>query len=238
MTIDLGRGSWSEVPDRPLVLVPIGSTEQHGAHLPLTTDTLIAEAVSDAVARRLPGPVRVAPAQAFGASGEHQDFAGTISIGTEALTTLAVELGRSLMTWAHRVVFVNGHGGNTVGLIRAVTQLILEGRDVAWVQCSAPGDAHAGHTETSIMLHLAPETVDLTRAEVGNTDPIKTLMPLLLTRGVSAVAPNGVLGDPTTASAGEGQRLFAAMVDTAVTRIRHGQTDEFGMLVPTEVGVP
>ena len=69
----------------------------------------------------------VAPAIAYGASGEHQSFAGTISIGTEALTTLLVEYGRSAACWAERLVFVNGHGGNVGALNRAVSQTARRG---------------------------------------------------------------------------------------------------------------
>ena len=103
----------------------------------------------------------MAPAIAYGASGEHQSFAGTISIGTEALTTLLVEYGRSAACWAQRLVFVNGHGGN-VGRVeharwpdcapRAVTS---DGAPVL----AAGGDAHAGHTETSVLLHISPADV-------------------------------------------------------------------------------
>ena len=107
--------------ERGLVLVPVGSIEQHGPHLPLDTDTTIAVAVADGVAGELPG-AWVAPPLSYGSSGEHQSFAGTASIGTEALTQVAVELVRSLRTWADRVVFVNAHGGNLAAAERPPTR--------------------------------------------------------------------------------------------------------------------
>ena len=79
----LGGATWPDLPERPLLLVPLGAVEQHGHHLPLTTDTVIACAVADAAATSLDGAL-LAPALAYGASGEHEGFAGTISIGTNA----------------------------------------------------------------------------------------------------------------------------------------------------------
>lgn len=213
MTAQLAHLAWPEIPDRPLVLVPLGSFEQHGPHLPLDTDTRIADAVAHVVARRLGDKAVVAPPVVYAASGEHQAFPGTISIGNEALRFMLVELVRSLALWSGRIVFVNGHGGNVRCLSAAVAQLGEEGRDVAWIPCFPEGgDAHAGHTETSLMLHLAPERVDLGRAARGNTSPLPELMPAMLAGGVAAVAPSGVLGDPTTATADEGARLFDELV--------------------------
>ena len=129
----------------PVVVVPLGSVEQHGHHLPLGTDTSVACAAAGAAVSSLDG-VLLAPALAYGASGEHEGFPGTISIGTEgSLTGLLVEYGRSACRWAGRVLVVNGHGGNLDALRSAVPLLRAEGRDVAWFPCGVPGgDAHAG----------------------------------------------------------------------------------------------
>jgi len=220
---ELARARWPELRAAELVLVPLGSTEQHGPHLPFDTDTVIAAAVSRGIAEQMRATTAgavVAPALPYGASGEHQEFPGTTSIGEEALAVVVIELVRSLRAWAPRVVFVNGHGGNVQALGDAVAQLVEEGHNAAWVPCGvAGGDAHAGRTETSVMLHLAPASVKLDAAAVGNTTPIAELMPALRRRGVRQVAPNGVLGDPTGASAREGERLLAAMVDAAVNRL-------------------
>ena len=200
-------------------MIPLGSTEQHGPHLPVDTDTRIASAVASVVAKSLAGWM-LAPAIGYGASGEHQGFAGTVSIGTAALRLLLVEYGRSACDWASRLLFVNGHGGNVAALSSATALLREEGRDVAWCPCSVPGgDAHAGHTETSVLLHISPEVVRTGEWVIGNETPLADLMPRLRNGGVSAVSPVGVLGNPTTASADEGSRIFAEMVESCRRRV-------------------
>lgn len=205
----------SSLPTDPIVLVPLGSTEQHGPHLPLDTDAVIATAVANAAVQELGatrGDVVVAPTLNYGSSGEHQAFAGTSSIGTDALHVVLVELVRSMRTWARRVVFVNGHGGNTTALERAIEQLKHEGHPVCWVGCATEGaDLHAGRTETSIMMHLAPWNVRLHRAEAGPTAGLLALLPAMRAGGVHAVSANGVLGDPAGASAQEGARMLSDM---------------------------
>jgi len=216
----------------PFLIVPVGSIEQHGPHLPLDTDTRIAAAVADDLARQLLENSIVAPAIAYGSSGEHQGFAGTISIGTEALTMVLVEYGRSACDWANRLVFVNGHGGNLDALRSAVVLLRTERRDVAWYSCSVVGaDAHAGHMETSVLLHLAPEAVLTQNLAVGNTEPLADLMPRLREGGLGAVSNSGVLGDPTTANAAAGERILSTMVADCYARIRRWSPGPDGMLM-------
>lgn len=219
------------VRDACTLLVPLGSIEQHGPHLPLDTDIRIAEAVASAAASELGATFVLAPSIPYGASGEHQGFPGTISIGTPALTALLVEYGRSACEWAERVVFVNGHGGNVDALRGAVGLLRTEGRDAAW--CSpvvAGGDAHAGHTETSVLLHLSPALVLTGEVRPGNTAPLTDLMPQLRAGGVRAVSESGVLGDPTTATATDGERLFAEMALECIARVRRWIPRPDGML--------
>lgn len=234
---ELGSSTSSQLQSQPLtLLVPVGATEQHGPHLPLDTDTRIAQALARAVAERLGASGAgqdwpVAPAVAYGASGEHQSFPGTISIGTDVLTRLLVEYGRSACCWAQRVVFVNGHGGNVPALAGAVGLLRFEARDVGWLPCAVAGaDAHAGHAETSLLLHLSPAEVRFDRARPGNSAPLAQLLPEMRRGGVAAVSAVGVLGDPTTASAHEGRRLFAEMVDGAVAAIDAWAPGADGML--------
>ena len=194
-----------------LLAVPVASTEQHGPHLPLSTDTDLAVALCARLAESRPGVV-VAPPLAYGSSGEHEGFAGTISIGQEAVELVLVELCRSATLTFSRVLLVSTHGGNTEAVRRAEQRLQAESRDVyAWLP-RWPGDAHAGRTETSLQLALAPQLVRYHRARAGNTTPIAELMPALRSSSVKAISPNGVLGDPAGASAEEGEAVFAALL--------------------------
>ncbi len=214
----LSQTTWPAVAGSPpqVVLVPVGSCEQHGPHLPFDTDTRIAVAVATAVADRR-DDVLLAPPVSYGSSGEHQSFAGTLSIGTEVLVQVLVELGRSAFPEEgspHRaLVFVNGHGGNTAGVRSAVERLQGEGRPVdAWWPSFDAGDAHAGRTETSLLLSIAPDVVGEDRP-VGTTEPLADLIDAMRSGGVAAVSESGVLGDARGAGAAEGRRLLDAMVD-------------------------
>lgn len=226
----LAGAVWPQIPEAALLVVPLGSVEQHGHHLPLATDTTVASAVARGAMPALDGAL-LAPAVPYGASGEHEGFPGTVSIGTTALTTLLVELGRSACRWAPRLLVVNGHGGNLEALRAAVPLLRSEGRDVAWFPCGVPGgDAHAGRTETSLMLHVEPDGVREAEAVAGETAPLTEILPRLRAGGVRAVSPTGVLGDPSGASAAEGAELLAAMITRLVAAVRRWEVDPAGRL--------
>jgi mycofactocin precursor peptide peptidase len=227
----LADAVWPELPEAPLLVVALGSVEQHGPHLPLTTDTAIADAVARAAVPALDGAL-LAPALAYGASGEHEGFPGTISIGTAALTGLLVEYGRSACRWAGRLLVVNGHGGNLDALRAAVPLLRSEGRDVAWFPCAVPGgDAHAGRTETSLMLHVEPAVPVGRPAVAGVTTPLGELLPRLRAEGLRPVTPTGILGDPAGASAQEGAELLDGLVSRLVTAAAPWRVGADGRLV-------
>lgn len=192
-----------------MLAVPLGATEQHGPHLPLGTDTEIAVALVTGLARER-AVVIAAPALAYGSSGEHSGFAGTLSIGQPALELVLVELCRSAGATFGRVLLVSAHGGNAEAVQRAVSRLRGEAREVRAWEPKWPGDAHAGFTETSIMLALAPESVNRREARAGPRTPIAEMLPRLQAHGVRAVSANGVLGDPAGAGAEEGLGLLRA----------------------------
>jgi creatinine amidohydrolase len=221
--------AWPEVAERAaagaVLAVPLGSTEQHGPHLPLATDTDIAVALCRRLASARPD-VLIAPAVAYGSSGEHDGFAGTLSIGQAAIEQLVLELGRSATKTFRHVLFVSAHGGNAAPVSRAVETLQSRSHcDVTLFQPRWEGDPHAGHHETALLLALHPERVRMDRAVSGDTRPLAMLMPLLTAHGVRAVSETGVLGDPTAATAARGVALLddlAAQLIGHVTTWRSG----------------
>jgi mycofactocin system creatininase family protein len=223
------------------VLWALGSLEQHGPHLPLATDAIIAEAVSREVRKELnaaqpeSGVWWQLPTLGLSTSGEHEGFPGTVSIGTEALVQVILEVGRSAAAWSNRLVIVSGHGGNAEALTRAVGILRSEDKDASWLECR-PGDAstdlHAGHTETSLLLHLRPELVADPPYPEGNRQSVTEVLPALREHGIYAVSPNGVLGDARDATAERGAEYFLAMVTDALERVSRYDVDPDGRLRP------
>ena len=191
-----------------ILLLPLGSFEQHGPHLPLDTDTIII----DSVVTQAMGDSQInsddfmiAPTIAISASDEHAGFPGTLSTGTEALVQSVVAICRSA-SWSLGVCIVNGHGGNADALARISSALTYEKiAHSIWSLPSYDGaDMHAGHTETSVMLHVAPNKVHTDRIERGTVGDASALVAQMRTSGVAGVSDNGVLGDPTTAASEHG----------------------------------
>jgi mycofactocin system creatininase family protein len=217
--VELGGATWPDVEATKksrLLALPIGSLEQHGPHLPLDTDTRIAVELGRRLSHARPDVV-VAPPVPYGASGEHAGFAGTLLVDHAVLAGFLLELIRSARASFSGVVLISAHGGNNEALSFVHQRCRADGEVVViWTAAVPGGDAHAGRTETSLMLAIDPAAVRLERSEAGCTDPLDVLMPRLRAEGVRPVSSNGVLGDPRGANAAEGELMLAAMVDDLV----------------------
>ena len=211
-----------------ILLLPLGSFEQHGPHLPFDTDTIIIDSVVAQALRDTQinaNAFLVAPTIAISASDEHAGFPGTLSTGTEALVQSVVAVCRSA-SWSLGVCIVNGHGGNTDALARISSALTHEKiTHSIWSLPSYDGaDMHAGHTETSVMLHVAPDKVQTDRIERGTIGDSSALVAQMRTSGVAGVSDNGVLGDPTTATKEHGYavlNLYSTSLASHLVKLSH-----------------
>ena len=215
------------------VLVPTGSVEQHGPHLPVGTDTLIASAIAREVASNLDGVLLAEPV-AYGCSWHHMGLAGTLTLRVTTFIAVVVDVCRSLCDQGFTPILLNGHGGNRAALDVALEELARLG-----CRCAAftyfdlleedarrliPDiDSAAGHAcalETSLSLHLWPEAVDSNVIPEGGTpsswpDPhMFAKKQASVIRRFDEINPTGVIGRPDLASAAVGQQLF----DVAVRR--------------------
>ena len=218
------------------VIITIGSTEQHGLHLPLGTDAIMGEALGQRVARAL-GDTLLAPGMRIGCSEHHMDFAGSLTLSRETFIGVVGDICRSLARHGFRhIVLLPTHGGNFAPLAKAVEAIRPELSGVnliAFTDLMAFMDeifqtgkarkvtpeqagAHAGEFETSIMLYLRPDLVAVDKAQPGYVGDQLRIAPLVFEKGFRAVTANGVLGDPRNASAANGEAYMAAITDLLV----------------------
>jgi mycofactocin system creatininase family protein len=240
----LGELTWQEAKQRftevDIALLPVGSTEQHGPHLPLDTDAFdahyLARAVSSAMDR--PRPL-VLPLIPYGVSYHHMEFSGTISIGNETLTRLVYDVGMSVARHGIRkLVIVNGHGGNSPALQNAAQMINRDARIFTCVDTGetsdvdvgriieTPNDAHAGELETSTALAARPHLVRMDRLKKSVPRFSSRYLNFSTSRSVEwytqteRISRNGVLGDPTRATVEKGERLWQVMVDHLVRFVK------------------
>ncbi len=235
------RLTWPEVNDavaaQKLVILPTGSTEQHGPHLPLDVDLFLCESVCLEVGRRAPDRVLVLPPISYGLNLHHIDFPGTVHIEPETFIAFCLNITKSLAYHGfEKILLVNGHGSNAplVDLIARKTVLatnslcfatgyfyfLLE----AFEQVrESPVMAHADEFETSLYLHLAPERVRMELAAEDNDRMGKFVSsdstgnyPVRFNDYWGRWTRSGVHGDPTKATAEKGRVIFEAAVEGLV----------------------
>jgi creatinine amidohydrolase len=208
-----------DVGDQETAVLPIGSFEQHGAFLPLVTDTVIATIIADAVGAAY--PVLRLPPITISCSHEHAAWAGTVSISATTLAAVVRDVADSLRrSGVSTLVLVNGHGGNYVlsnVVQEAAGRMALfptlevwaKARTAAGITTSNDTDMHAGELETSLLLHAHPHLV---RPGYETSDHVADDREHLLTLGIGPYTESGVIGRPSLASADKGRDALASLV--------------------------
>ena len=211
----------------------VGATEQHGPHLPVSTNSIITNALASSLAKLRADRVVLAPPINFGSSEEHSSFCGTISLGNELLERVLIQVARSAKQF-YGVGFVTAHGGNANVIAQVAASLTTESQRVfAWwptfsalteaaFKWSGPGDSpglehpdiHAGRTETSAMLALSPTLVKMEKIVSGPLLDLDDVSHEKSAFDMQMISGNGVLGDPNGASASEGSAIMGALTDS------------------------
>jgi len=241
----------AELTDRSVLVQPLGAIEQHGPHLPLNTDDVVATAVAEASvveARRQGLDVWLLPTLTYTKSNEHAWSSGTIWLSASTLLAVLDDVGRCIArTPARRLVFFNGHGGNSALLNVANREVRLAHALMTFLaHPSVPADqggvsppselgmgVHGGTDETSMMLHLRPDLVDMTKAERRVPEHLAANRYVRFGGRVSFgwlsddFGPAGVIGDPTVATAELGKQLFEAAVTSFVESLHEIAAFEF-----------
>jgi creatinine amidohydrolase len=203
-----------------VAVLPVGSFEQHGAFLPLITDTAIAATIAQAVSDAY--PVLHLPPITISCSHEHAAWPGTVSISAGTLYAMIKDIAASLRkSGVPDLVVVNGHGGNYVlsNVVQESDRMALFPTEVDWAAARAAGrmatpvdsDMHAGELETSLLLHAHPELV---RADYAEHDHLADDRRHMLTLGLGAYTTSGVVGRPSLGTADKGRDALASLVDS------------------------
>jgi creatinine amidohydrolase len=241
--LELDKLTWPQIEaerdaGRDTVVIAFGATEQHGRHMPLATDALIGDHLAGLVAEQL--DAFVAPTVRVGCSSHHLEFPGTLSLEDDTFHAVVADHVRSLARGGFRkIVLIPTHGGNFAPLATAIEKLgPVEGAQVvaltditvlfAVAQAGAAehgvplgdGGLHAGEWETSMLLAIHPELVDMERAQAGYTGDMEGALAGLFTGGVKAISENGAIGDPTPASAEHGERYWEIALGIALEQIQ------------------
>jgi creatinine amidohydrolase len=230
----------STLTDQSIVVLPVGSVEHHGPHLPLSTDLIMADELSRRIVDASPLDAWLLPPLAFTKSDEHDWAIGTVWIGWETLMRTVLEIAASVAkTPARILVFYNGHGGNIALLQVALREIRRETGLRAFLMNAAipAGDGvngpdergfgiHGGHGETSMIMALRPSLVDLSGAERWVPEQLADFEHVKFNGGAVSFGwlsndfgPSGVIGDPTGANAAWGSTLVEASVMHGVSAL-------------------
>lgn len=227
-------------PDRTVALLPVGAIEQHGPHLPVAVDALIAERIARLAAAQVTGDatILILPTQQVGKSTEHLSYPGTLTLCSETLTRLWTEIGESVArAGVRKIVFLNAHGGQPQVMEIVARALRVRCGMVAvaanWWSVGYPEELvtpeerrhgiHAGQVETAMMLHLAPELVRMDRAQdfipamveiEGLFKRLRMVGPMQIGWMAQDVHPEGAAGNAAAATA----ELGRAIVETVTAR--------------------
>jgi creatinine amidohydrolase len=242
---ELSTAMFDVMPPETVAVLPIGAIEQHGPHLPVWVDSCINELLLDRALKAIPTdmPVLAMPLQAVGKSNEHIAFSGTLSLSCETLVAMLVELGESVhRAKIRRLILLNSHGGQPQVMDIVARELRIRHAmlvvNAAWFDMGMPDELfsasecrlgiHGGEVETSLMLHLRPDLVDMTRARdfVSLGREMEAEFKLLTTEGrfgfgwqAQDLNPWGVCGNAVAADAGRGAQLAQHLVRTFVDLI-------------------
>ena len=252
--VDLTFQQIAALPEDTVAILPLGAIEQHGAHLPVSTDYLVATSVAEAavasVAEAGTANVVLLPGLAYTKSDEHHWAPGTIWLSWETLMNTLIDIGRSLATSpVKKLMFVNGHGGNSaLGQVACRELHRRFGLQTFFAHSSVPKDqggvaavdvengfgVHGGHSETSMVMHLRPELVHMDLATRQVPEAMAEYKHIGFGKSVSFgwtsddFGPGGVIGDPTGASADLGKQLFEAAVAKIAESIVEASTFTIG----------
>ncbi len=239
------------ITERSIILLPIGAVEQHGPHLPMSVDHVIAEEVATAVTDRVGDELDIwqLPTLSMSKSNEHAWSAGTIWLSSETLMSVLLDIGRAVATTAsQRLVLLNGHGGNTTLLNTALREIRLAtGLRTFLMHPSLPPayggtstedelgmGIHGGLNETSVFMHLRPDLVDLSKAARRVPEALASNRHVRFGGSVSFgwlsndFHPDGYIGDPTGADPEMGRQLFEKAVESLCEAMREISTFDFG----------
>ena len=240
--------TWPEMREvvkrQPVVVLPIGSVEDHGMHLPLDTDNFLIWSICEEAARRVPGEMLLLPQIPYGFETHHMDFPGTIDIGMEHLLHFVLDVTKSVARHGfERILIADGHGSNMPILDLVARRTILETDALCaafiWPSLAAEairgvresergGMAHACELETSVYLHVDAARVQMDKAQRETGMPPSEFIwmdlmqgsPVLLMDEWTRFSKTGVSGDPTLANPEKGRIVFEAVVDAFVRLVR------------------